>query len=131
MPPLFGTEAHVRRPRGLSRALAAFGGAPFGAPLTDLSAGAFRQPFQTMAARWRWRSFSEAALFLTDHLRWRRRLRHAGDNQLKHFLFGRLGDQPVADIAAAFQNHDAVANLENVGHAMRNDDLRHIVAFQL
>ena len=49
-PPLFGTGAPVRRPKGLSRALAAFGGAQ-SAPLTDLSAGAFRSLFQTMAAR--------------------------------------------------------------------------------
>ena len=49
-PPLFGTGAPVRRPKGLSRALAAFGGAQ-SAPLTDLSAGAFRSFFQTMAAR--------------------------------------------------------------------------------
>jgi hypothetical protein len=40
----------VRRPKGLSRALADFGGAQ-SAPLTDLLAGAFRSLFQTMAAR--------------------------------------------------------------------------------
>jgi hypothetical protein len=40
----------VRRPKGLSWALAAFGGTQC-APLTDLSAGAARSLFQTMAAR--------------------------------------------------------------------------------
>src|SRR5580700_10504114 len=43
-------RAPVRRPKGLSRALAAFGGAQ-SAPLTDLSVGAFRSLFQIMAAR--------------------------------------------------------------------------------
>jgi hypothetical protein len=40
----------VRRLKGLSRASAAFGGAQ-SAPLTDLSASAFRSLFQTMATR--------------------------------------------------------------------------------
>jgi hypothetical protein len=49
-PPLFGTDALGRWLKDLSRALAAFGGAR-SAPLTGPSAGAFQQPFQSMAAR--------------------------------------------------------------------------------
>jgi hypothetical protein len=69
-PPLFGTGAPVRRPKGLSRALAAFSGAQ-SAPLTDLSAGAFQSPFQTMAARGVGVRFQRAsAIQFANPMRW-------------------------------------------------------------
>ncbi len=46
-------------------------------------------------------------------------------DQLKHLLFVRLGNPPLADILTAPKDHNAVADLEHVGEPERDDDLSH------
>src|SRR5580700_1863764 len=102
-PPLFGTGAPVRRPKGLSRALAAFGGAQ-SAPLTDLSVGAFRSLFQIMAARGLGGCVQRAsAIQIANPMRLARE-----DNRLvvieQHAVFEMVGERarkdPSLDVAA-------------------------------
>src|ERR1700679_722288 len=57
--------------------------------------------------------------------------RNAGDDQLQHFLFARVSNRALADIAPALQHHHAIADLEYVVQAMRDNDLRDVVPFQL
>jgi hypothetical protein len=47
----------------------------------------------------------------------------AGDDETEHLLLRGVPDIAVADILAALENHDAIADLENVLQPMRDYDL--------
>ena len=57
--------------------------------------------------------------------------RPAGDDQLQHVMLVGLLDRPFTDIFTTLQDHDAVADLENILKPVRNDDLGDAMFLQL